>query len=145
MKSVVMDILVADIPRKFGMLLSITWAKKVGGSLQMDTTYATIPMFGSEHRRLYKEVRLSYIVNDHQNQRNHPIYAVEDGICSSIFHLDDDEPEISVSQCRDQPITSQQNEVWNMYFDGSSSKNRFGASILLISPSEEVITLSYKL
>jgi hypothetical protein len=52
MKSVVMEIMVADIPPNFGMLLSITWAKKVGGSLQMDLTYATIPMFGGEHRRL---------------------------------------------------------------------------------------------
>jgi hypothetical protein len=38
-----MDILVASIPPKFGMLLSRTWANKVGGSLQMDVTYATIP------------------------------------------------------------------------------------------------------
>jgi hypothetical protein len=55
MKSVVMDIVVADIPPNFGILLSITWAKKVGGSLQMDLTYATIPVFGGEHRRLYRE------------------------------------------------------------------------------------------
>jgi hypothetical protein len=54
MKSVVMDIIVADIPPKFGMLLSRTWAKKVGGSLQMDLTYATIPVFRGEHRRLYR-------------------------------------------------------------------------------------------
>jgi hypothetical protein len=52
MKSVVMDIFVADIPLNFGMILSKTWAKKVGGSLQMDLTYATILVFGGEHRRL---------------------------------------------------------------------------------------------
>jgi hypothetical protein len=52
MKSVVMDIVVADIPPKFDILLSKTWAKKVGGSLQMDLTYATIPVFGGEHMRL---------------------------------------------------------------------------------------------
>jgi ribonuclease HI len=32
-----------------------------------------------------------------------------------------------------------------MYFDGSSSKEGLGAGILLISPSEEIITLSYKI
>jgi hypothetical protein len=32
MKSVVMDIVVVDIPPKFGMLLSKSWANKVGGS-----------------------------------------------------------------------------------------------------------------
>jgi hypothetical protein len=126
MKSVVMDIVVADIPPKFGMLLSRTWAKKVGGSLQMDLTYATIPVFGGEHRRLYREVILAYIVSDHQNPGNHPIYVVEDEIGSSIFHINDDAPEISVNKCRNQPLTDQGNEVWKMYFDGSSSKEGLG-------------------
>jgi hypothetical protein len=78
------------------MLLSRTWVKKVGGSLQMDLTYATIPMFRGEHRRLYREVILSYIVSDHQNPRNHPIYVVEGEIGSCVFHLNDDEPEMLV-------------------------------------------------
>jgi hypothetical protein len=78
MKSVVMDIMVDDIRPKFGILLSRIWAKKVGGSLQMDLTYATIHVFGGEHMSLYKEVRLAYITNHHQNPRNHPIYVVED-------------------------------------------------------------------
>jgi hypothetical protein len=54
MKSVFMDVVVDDIPLKFGILLSRSWAKKVGGSLNMDLTYATIPIFGGEHRRLYR-------------------------------------------------------------------------------------------
>jgi ribonuclease HI len=145
MKSVVMDIIVADIPPKFGMLLSRTWAKKVGGSLQMDLTYATIPVFGGEHRRLYREVILAYIISDHQNPRNHPVYVVEDEIGSSVFHLNDDEPEITVNKCKNQSLTDQQNKVWKMYFDGSSSKEGYGAGIVLISPAQEVITLSYKL
>jgi hypothetical protein len=33
MKSVVMDIVVADVPRKFGMLLSRSWIKILGGNL----------------------------------------------------------------------------------------------------------------
>lgn len=56
MKSVVMDIVVVDIPPKFGMLLSRSWMKKLGGTLQMDMSYATIPIFGGEYRRLYREV-----------------------------------------------------------------------------------------
>jgi ribonuclease HI len=145
MKSVVMDIVVADISAKFGMLLSRTWAKKVGGSLEMDLTYATIPVFGGEHKRLYREVRLAYNVSDHQNPGNHPIYVVEDEIGSSIFHINDDVPEIPVNKCRNHPLTDQGNEVWKMYFDGSSSKEGSGVSIVLISPSKEVVTLSYKL
>jgi hypothetical protein len=36
MKSVVMDIVVVDVPPKFGMLLSRSWIKILGGNLQMD-------------------------------------------------------------------------------------------------------------
>ena len=32
MKSVIMDVVVSDITPKFGMLLSRSWAKKVGGT-----------------------------------------------------------------------------------------------------------------
>jgi hypothetical protein len=77
MKSVVVDVVLVDIPSKFGMLLSRSWDNKVGGTLQMDLSYATIPVFGGEHRRLYKEVRLTYLVSDHENPSNHAIYAVE--------------------------------------------------------------------
>jgi hypothetical protein len=46
MKSVVMDIVVADVPPKFGMPLSISWIKRLRGTLEMDLTYATILVFG---------------------------------------------------------------------------------------------------
>jgi hypothetical protein len=55
MKSVVMDIVVVDVPPKFDMLLSRSLIKRLGGMLQMDFTYATIPMFGAEHRKFYRE------------------------------------------------------------------------------------------
>ena len=45
-KSVVMDIVVADIQARFGMLLSRSWGTKIGGSIKMDLTYATILVFG---------------------------------------------------------------------------------------------------
>ena len=35
-KSIVMDIVVADIPPKYGMLLSRSWGAKLQGSLQLD-------------------------------------------------------------------------------------------------------------
>ena len=35
-KTVVMDVVVADIPPKFGILLSRSWNSKLKGSLQMD-------------------------------------------------------------------------------------------------------------
>ena len=62
MKSVAMDIVVADIPSRFGMLLSRSWSKKLGGTLQMDMSYASIPIFGGEFRRLYRETKMAYII-----------------------------------------------------------------------------------
>jgi hypothetical protein len=89
MKSVVMDIVVADVPPKFGMLLSISWIKILGGTSHMDLTYATIPVFGGEHRRLYMEARLAYITSDEENLTNHPIFALDSDLGSSILQLTD--------------------------------------------------------
>ena len=67
MKSVMMDVVVADITPKFGMFLLRSWEKAVGGTLQMDFSYSTIPIFGGEQRRLYREVQLAYLESDNNN------------------------------------------------------------------------------
>jgi hypothetical protein len=85
MKSVVMDIVVADIPPKFGMLLSRSWIKRLGGTLHMDLTYDTIPMFEGEHRRLYKEAQLAYIISDESDPTNHPIFALDTKLGASLL------------------------------------------------------------
>lgn len=87
MKSVVMDIGVADIRSRFGMLLSRSWSKKMGGTLQMDMSYTPIPVFGGEFRRLYRETQMAYIISDHENPANHPIYAEEKELGSAILHF----------------------------------------------------------
>lgn len=62
-KSVVMDVVVVDVPVKVGMLLSRSWAAKLKCTLQMDMSYATILVF-TEHRRLYRENRLAYMISN---------------------------------------------------------------------------------
>jgi hypothetical protein len=64
MKSLVMDIVVADDPSKFGILLSRSWIKRLGGNFHMELSYANIPVLGGEHRRLYREAQLAYIIGD---------------------------------------------------------------------------------
>ena len=44
-KCMVMDVVVADVPPKYGMLFSRSWGAKLQGTIQMDETYATIPVF----------------------------------------------------------------------------------------------------
>jgi hypothetical protein len=44
-KNVLMDVVIVDIPPKYGFILSRSWGAKLGGSLQLDMTYATISVF----------------------------------------------------------------------------------------------------
>jgi hypothetical protein len=74
-KSILMDVVIADIPLKYGLLLSRSWGAKIGGSLQLYMNYAMIPVFGGQFTRLYRETRLAYTVRDPQNPNNYPIYV----------------------------------------------------------------------
>jgi hypothetical protein len=89
MKSMIMDIVVVDVPPMFRMLLSRSWIKRLGGTLQMDLTYSTIPLFGGEHRRLYREAQLAYIISDETNPTNHPIFSLDRDLGSSLLQLTD--------------------------------------------------------
>ena len=53
-KSMIMDIVVADIPPKYGMLLSRSWGAKLQGSLQLDMSFDTIIVFG-QPKKHYRE------------------------------------------------------------------------------------------
>lgn len=59
---ILMDVVVADIPPKYGMLLSRSWGAKLQGSLQLDMSYATISVFG-QPKRLYQETLMKYVVS----------------------------------------------------------------------------------
>ena len=64
-----------------------------------------------------------------------------------MFQLND-ESEGVLKVEKDIPIQVQREELdglWQMYFDGASSKEGAGARVLLISPGGEVISLMYKL
>jgi hypothetical protein len=58
--SIVMDIVVIDLPDSWGMLLSRKWVVDLGGSLQMDLSYATIPTsegnFVTLHREQFEDI-----------------------------------------------------------------------------------------
>ena len=138
-----MDIVVTNIPPKFGLLLSQSWSKRLGGTLQMDLTYATIPMFGGETKRLYKENHLAYIISNEKNLVNHPIYVVGAYFGSFILQIDDSQQtpvQITKPTCQhpEEVATS----VWKMYFDGASTQNSASSGVVLISPSKENIHLS---
>ena len=52
---VTMDILVIDVPDKWGILLSRKFGATLGGSIQMDWTYATVPALEDSLVKLHTE------------------------------------------------------------------------------------------
>jgi ribonuclease HI len=148
MKSVVMDIVVADVPPKFGMLLYRSLIKILGGTLKMDLSYATIHVFGGEKRRLYREVKLTYIIIDEANPTNHPIFSFDIDLGSNILQLTDapktplEIRKWSIAFCEIPPPTT---SVWKMFFDGAYSKEVVWDRVVFVSPCQETIPLLYKL
>jgi hypothetical protein len=129
-KSVVMDIVVTDVPPKFGMmLLSRSWIKILAGTLHMDISYAIIPLFGGEHRRIYRDKKLSYIISDEANPTNHPIFLVDINLGTNMLQLTD-APQTPI-EIRKQPITSREDtppitSIWKMFFDGAYYRENVG-------------------
>jgi len=88
-KSKVMDIVVAEILPKYGMLLSRSWGAKLKGTLQLDLSYATILVFGQQ-RILYRETIMKYMVNSQENPHNYPLYYFHSDLDSFMLYNDGD-------------------------------------------------------
>jgi hypothetical protein len=86
-KSMVRDVAIVDIPPKFGMILSRSWATKLKGNLQMDMSYATVPVFGQDIE-LYREVLLKYMVSSKDKINKHLIYSIDTDTGYTIFYND---------------------------------------------------------
>lgn len=87
-KSLVMHIVVADIAPKYGMFLSCSWGEKLQGTLQMDMTYTTIPMFGQQ-RRLYRETLMKDMFSSQDKPHNYHLYSVHFDLDSFILYNDE--------------------------------------------------------
>jgi hypothetical protein len=114
----------------------------------MELSYYTIPVFGGEHRRLYREAQLACIISDEENPTNHPIFAVDIDLGSIVLQLTS-APQLPI-EIRKKPLTSCEDtppntSVWKMFFDGASSREGVGVGVVFISPTQETISLSYRL
>ena len=72
-----MDMAVEEVPNKYGMLLLISWVKKIAGTMQM-INHANIPVFARKSRRLYKEANFVYVVSNQNSPKNYPMYEIEE-------------------------------------------------------------------
>jgi ribonuclease HI len=162
-KSMVMDIVVADIPPKYGMLLSRSWGAKLQGTLQLDMSYATIPLFGQQ-RRLYRETLMKYMVSSQEKPHNYPLYSVHSDLDSFILYNDGDmERQIAnleddVYNLEERKATPEEDKtmiiqsdepiepLWSLDFDGVVSKEGSGAGVWVSnSKARYTESHSYKL
>jgi hypothetical protein len=135
-KSMVMDVIVADIPLKYGMLLSRYWGANLRGTLQLDMSYATIPVF-RQQRRLYRETLMKYMVSSQENPHNYPLYFTHSDLDSFILYNDGDigEKDTQLGEDTSSPDEGQETievekmknviteelpvDFWSMDFDGA--------------------------
>jgi hypothetical protein len=151
-KSILMDVVIIDIPPKYGLLLSRSWGDKLGGSLQLDMTYAMIFVFGGQLTRLYREIRLAYTVSDPQNPNNYPVYIADQDLGNCILSFDDD-----VNSCAEENYLENNESgktyknmhstgIWKMFFDGALSCEGAGAGVHFVAHKNDfVIPFSYRI
>jgi hypothetical protein len=151
-KNVLMDVVVVDIPLKYGLLLSRSWGANLGGSIQLDMTYATIHVFGGQFTWLYRETRLAYIVSDPQNPNNYPVYIIDQDLGNYILFFDDTEDNCTEETYIDEIKTEKtaknvyNTRTWKMFFDGASSCEGAGVGVIFVAPENEfVIPFSYRI
>jgi len=155
-KNVVVDIVVANIPPKYGMLLSRYWGETLQGTLQMDMTYATIPIF-RQQRRLYRENLMKYMVRNQDQPNNYPLYSIHSNMDSFILYNDiclEEEMSDIESQSKKIEDVKLKTEIeddndeglWHMDFDGVVIKEGAGASVrILDTKSGRSKIYSYKI
>ncbi len=117
----------------------------------MDMSFATIPIFNGDEKRLYREVKLQHVVSRNPNAKNHPIYAKDDFFgCFSLSvdpGFENGNVGINIElQTKAQPILEKEADAkWKLYFDGACSKEGAGAGVILISPEGTILPFSHKL
>ena len=84
----IMDIFVADIPPRYGILLSQSWGEKLRGTLQLDFSYATILVF-RKLRKLYWKNNMKYMINRKEKPNKNPIHVFHMDLESFILFNDD--------------------------------------------------------
>lgn len=133
-KKLKLNILVADIPTSYGMLLSHSFCKDLGGEIQLDWSHALIPL-GNKKVRLDPEPKEKYIVLNSDDSRAEILYVETGPSTYMISSKEENVHEILVSD-----ISS---ELWKMQFDRSSSSSSSGAGVVLISPLDVKFPKSY--
>ena len=122
-----MDIVVIDVPDAWGMLLSRKTAADLGGNIQMDLTYATIPTPEGTYIRLNRELEHKHHVEDPRYPSNELKYKTDN---LGNYAILANSLEVMEESAKGEKI----NQTWHMHFDGAFSKAGKGAGIVIESP-----------
>jgi ribonuclease HI len=133
-----MDIVVTDVTDAWGMLLNRKAVADLGGNLQMDLSYATIPTPYGNTFKLTREVFRRYHIEDPRNPKNELRYNEESLgnyaiLSNSIVPLEE--------KFQDNRV----DEVWYVNFDSVLSRSGKGVGIVLQAPSRKAFKFSYRL
>jgi hypothetical protein len=146
-RTLVMDVLVIDCLTQWGMLLSRQWSVDVGGSMQMDLSYANIPISQVEKVRIFREPKMLHYVEDLCARDNDYLYP-------DIKDQEAQETDLGMYMLSEIPETPmplipenelEHSQVWSMTFDGARSRQGSGARVVITAPSGMIFPFSSRL
>ena len=135
---ITMDILVIDVPDKWGMLLSRKWSADLGGWIQMGWTYVTVHATEDSLIRLHREKERKHHVEDPKNPSNEYMYntdVIRSYTCHSTF----------LAPIKEKIKDEKVDEIWRMNFDGAHSRSRKGVGVVITSPKGHTFNFSFRL
>ena len=110
----------------------------------MDMSYATIPIFRIQ-RRIFREKKLAYMVNNAKRPQNHPIYLLDTDIGFAIFFTNEDEYGSCIQNTTFVPTKEDLGGIWDVDFDGSSCIEGVGVRIWMRPPRIHVLRYYYNI
>lgn len=145
--SIIMDIVVVDLPPSYGMLLSRKFSSSLSGTIQMDLSFASIPNPEGRLVRIMREPKKPFHVEKATRQVNRsgrvsPIYYIDDegqgeddsndflGFCKTLYSLPVVEQPFSLP---DLSANDESDYVDVVEEIGDSSENKGKALVFLAS------------
>jgi ribonuclease HI len=133
-----MDIVVIDVPDLWGMLINRKSAADLGGNIQMDLSYATLPTPSGGTFKLDREVYRKGHVEDSKSPMDELAYD-EEGLGNYAILSN------SIVPLEDKVKDNELDKVWYMHFDGAFSRLGKGVGIVLQAPNGKVSKFAYRL
>ena len=132
---ITMNVLVIGILDISGMLLFREWASKLGGNIQLDLTYAIVPISEIASIKLMNEPPMIEHVETPDHLFDDSMGATNVGNFMVLANY--------WEEARPHPFPPR--NIWKMCFDGVKSRHGVGLGIVMISPAGEETIHSFSI